>query len=82
MPKDRDQLIEESFEAINFLMQESAELVASLLDYPGGAESFDSSVKAMKSHALLVLGVAVLVFLDSRYEERFQPETRDEDNHD
>jgi len=80
MPKDRGQLTDEFLQAANFLLEESAECVAALLGYQ--CTSIKAYQTVMRDHSAMVSIHALIVFLDSRYEERFPPEKQGEDNHD
>lgn len=80
MPKDRDQLTDESLQAANFLLQESTQCIAAQLGYR--CTSTKAYQTVMRDHSVLVVGHALLAMLDRCYEEQFPPETRDEDNHD
>ena len=77
MTKERCKLIDEAVEAVNGLIGDSTECVAALLGYQCTSKKAYQTV--LREHSNLVAVHALLVFMDSRYEERFPPDGKEGD---
>lgn len=76
MSKDRNFLMDEAAVAALHLIEESAATVTDLLDLPN---SPSARKLVLEKHPLIVIGYALLTFLDARYEERFPPDYESEE---
>jgi len=74
MNKDRNALMDDGYEAATEIIERSTECVAGLIGLPPAPEA---KRVVLEDYQVVVIGHALLTFLDARYEERCPPDNPD-----